>query len=358
MKTKLHFVMLVIVASFTINSYAEESFVVDNVRYAVIGSSSSVKFDQFQSNTIDSLIIPDTVTYNNITYRVVRIDDYACQNKQQLKYVVIGNNISTIGEWAFYNCPNLTSVTFPENLTSIEAYAFRSCPALKTAKIPNNVTLISGGAFYSCTSLDSVIIGSGVRTIGGSAFNGCSNLTYLVLGENVHSLEQHAISNCKKLSTIVSKSVVPPTLESSDFDYAGADLIVPCGTYTLYERANGWKYFRSFMESIFATLNIQSIDKMLGAVSIKQEPNCDNDGVAIIEASPTEGNAFVAWSDGNTENPRTLEVTQDTTLTATFAAGTLTGLAISPDTVIIHLKSASNLNGNLNCSKELEHYSS
>ena len=38
-----------------------------------------------------------------------------------------------------------------------------------------------------------------------------------------------------------------------------------------------------------------------------------------LEAQPNYGYHFVQWSDGNTDNPRTLVLTQDTTLTAEFA---------------------------------------
>ena len=38
-----------------------------------------------------------------------------------------------------------------------------------------------------------------------------------------------------------------------------------------------------------------------------------------ISATPNIGYHFVQWSDGNTDNPRTLVLTQDTTLTAEFA---------------------------------------
>ena len=40
--------------------------------------------------------------------------------------------------------------------------------------------------------------------------------------------------------------------------------------------------------------------------------------VATLTAIPNEGYQFVTWGDGNTDNPRTLVVTQDTTLTALF----------------------------------------
>ncbi len=44
------------------------------------------------------------------------------------------------------------------------------------------------------------------------------------------------------------------------------------------------------------------------------------EGTALtLTATPNQGYAFAQWSDGNTDNPRTITVTQDSTLTATFA---------------------------------------
>ena len=44
------------------------------------------------------------------------------------------------------------------------------------------------------------------------------------------------------------------------------------------------------------------------------------DGAALIlKATPAEDSRFVAWSDGNTDNPRTVTVTEDVAFTAVFA---------------------------------------
>ena len=40
---------------------------------------------------------------------------------------------------------------------------------------------------------------------------------------------------------------------------------------------------------------------------------------ATLTATPNEGYGFVQWNDGNTDNPRTITVTEDATYTATFA---------------------------------------
>lgn len=53
----------------------------------------------------------------------------------------------------------------------------------------------------------------------------------------------------------------------------------------------------------------------------------------IVTATPNYGYHFTAWSDDNTNNPRTFTLTQDTAFTALFAKNTYTISAISADTI-------------------------
>lgn len=54
--------------------------------------------------SIKNIKIPGTVTYKGITYKVAEIGKSAFEGCQNLKKVVIGKNIKTIGEKAFYKC--------------------------------------------------------------------------------------------------------------------------------------------------------------------------------------------------------------------------------------------------------------
>lgn len=83
------------------------------------------------TNNSEDITIPDTVEFNNITYKVVSI----CYG------------------------------------------AFSGRSSLKSINIPDSVTSIDGNAFYNCISLTNVKIGRGVTTIKYSAFSGCSKLT-------------------------------------------------------------------------------------------------------------------------------------------------------------------------------------
>ena len=66
------------------------------------------------------------------------------------------------------------------------------------------------------------------------------------------------------------------------------------------------------------TIAVQTSDSTMGTATVTTMPGCDNGRTATIEATANEGFRFVMWSDSVADNPRTLVVTHDTTLTALF----------------------------------------
>jgi hypothetical protein len=84
-----------------------------------------------------------------------------------------------------------------------------------------------------------------------------------------------------------------------------------------YQSAKYWSEFTNYVEEFPYTFSATTADATMGNVTIETAPACGVD--AVIKATPNEGYHFVKWSDGNTENPRTIVVTEDVTLTAEFA---------------------------------------
>ncbi len=65
------------------------------------------------------------------------------------------------------------------------------------------------------------------------------------------------------------------------------------------------------------TYSVSANDETQGTVVVTQEPTCE-DRTLAFRADAAEGYEFTKWSDGNTDNPRTLSLTQDIVLTAFF----------------------------------------
>lgn len=66
------------------------------------------------------------------------------------------------------------------------------------------------------------------------------------------------------------------------------------------------------------TITVNANDAAMGTVT--GGGTYDVNSVVTLTATPNEGYEFVAWNDGNTDNPREITVTADAQYTATFQA--------------------------------------
>ena len=315
----------------------------------------------------------------------------------RLTSVIIPNTISSIPDGLFYNCLSLSSVTIPNSLTSIGSNAFGYCRKLTSVTIPNTVTSIGYGAFYNCSSLGSVTIPNtinnigvdafgqvnnilffgtatgcpwGAKTlngyvnnglvyydssmtiltgfdgndssitipnsvthIGDYAFNYCYNLTSITIPGSVDSIGNYAFYYCNNLTEIYSLAAVPPVLSYNSTFYhvgVGIPVYVACGAVATYQTTIVWNNFTNIQEIPWPTVSIA--ENTNGNVDIVQA-TCDNH-TATINAISNYGYHFTQWNDGDTNNPRTLSLTCDTTLTAFFERNTYHITMLSADEVM------------------------
>ena len=292
-----------------------------------------------------------------------------------LKDLIIPNDITSIRSNAFACCNSLTSVTIPNSATRIGVGAFNYCSSLNSVYIsdlaawcnisfgaggaanplvtarnlylngnlvtdlvlPNTVTVIKAGTFVNCTCLTSVTIPNSVNTIEGAlqnedqgiiyilgcgAFQGCTGLTSVTIPNSVDSIGAHAFYDCNRLSSVYVLSEEPPTLSRANCFPTSTTIYVPCGQLETYQTAEGWSAYASNMRyepSLLAKLAISMtpmeggyIEGITDSISV-----CLNSDFALT-AIPNDGYCFTQWSDGNTDNPRIIAVSQDTTFSAEF----------------------------------------
>ena len=295
---------------------------------------------------IKDLFIPNTVD---------TIYNYAFAGCSGLTSVAIGNSVTSIGEDAFRECSGLTSITIPNSVTSIGNGAFYECSGLTSVTIGNCVTSIGNMAFYGCSALTKtnytgdvavwcdikfgsyianpiyysnnfyindqeikdLFIPNTVDTIYNSAFSGCKGLTSVTLGNSVTSIGNRAFYGCSSLTSIKSLAEVPPTLGSDAFYNVSTQIPVYVCAVSAYQSAEGWKAFTNIQEILveyFIAVGVN--DSIMGTAKVDYNTYCED---AQISATANYGYHFVQWSDGNTDNPRALVLTQDTALTAEFA---------------------------------------
>lgn len=126
------------------------------------------------------VVIPDSIIYNNTTWYVSRIDDWAFSECSGMTSITIPKYVYLIGTYAFYNCYNLTTVNFTGTLynwCNIEFASVYSNPLRYTHSlningspvtdlvIPSGINSIKQFAFYCCSDLTSVTIPNSVTTI-------------------------------------------------------------------------------------------------------------------------------------------------------------------------------------------------
>ena len=132
----------------TINTVVfADTFVVNGIKYSTTSSSTVGVISNSYSGDV---VIPELVNYNEKTYSVTSIKEYAFYDCRSLASVTIPNSVTSIGESAFNGCSLLASVTIGKSVTSIGEDAFYGCSSLASVTIPNSVTSIGKEAFVGC----------------------------------------------------------------------------------------------------------------------------------------------------------------------------------------------------------------
>lgn len=363
MKTKLFSFFLALVASVGITS-AE---IIDHVKIgdlyynlytedqtAEITYQYSIDWDNY--NGLTSVSIPSSVSYSGATYSVIRIGyDAFCY--ASLTSVTIPNSVKYISTDAFRGCSGLTSIKIPNSVTYI-GDAFSGCSSLpienhiryadtylietvdkslSSYNIKDGTRFIGANAFSGCANLTSVTIPESVILIGEDAFNGCTSLTSITIPDSVTIIGWGAFVGCSSLRSIYIESPNPAGFSGSADRVPWQDIFpsyeniifyVPCGSVETYENTwgtgyHGYKYCYSleipcdrFREpELPYELTCYVSEEEMGSVSYPKSI-CEE---MIVSATPYDGYYFVKWTDGNTDNPRAIELTQDTSFTAIFA---------------------------------------
>jgi hypothetical protein len=275
---------------------------IQKTEFASIESLCSIKFGNANANPLSyahNLYIGGEKVVNLVISETVSsIGDYAFYNCTSLASVVISDSVNSIGTQAFYDCNRLASIDIPNSVSSIGANAFSGCSYLKSLSYNSNTI---GAHFNNISALKSIFIGDSIKTISGSEFNGCDNLV-----------------------NVISMAAVPPTLNGDPYTYADT-IYVPAASVEAYKAAPVWKRKEILPLDYY---NIQAkADTSRGTVS--GTGNFAAKEAVTIYATPAENYHFKAWSDGNTENPRTILVNADVNVTAIFEGDERTISAIA-----------------------------
>lgn len=114
-------------------------FTVGNYMYMVKGPDT-VSLKGFAKNvSLSTVTVKNTVTYNGVTYKVIKIGTGAFKGENGIKKVILSQNVTDVGKQSFKQCKNLNKVRMKLNVSIIRQGALRDCPKLKTINITSTV---------------------------------------------------------------------------------------------------------------------------------------------------------------------------------------------------------------------------
>lgn len=321
--------------------------------------------------SLDSITIPNNV---------IGIMWEAFRNCTSLKSIILPDTLLYIDSYLFKDCSSLRTITIPDSVRSIDHNAFENCTSLDSISIPGRVEYIADRAFTGCSKLRCITIEEGVQEIGEEVFakdNRDSAIVNVTIPRSVRTIDKKAFYNCRVENIEINSedcrirenafgndrvgvgiiktyvklhypyNIIAP--EAFGARYPGElEIIVPCGMVANY-RYMGHKapsYLRTDTTTQYQQypLVVHSFNTPTITADIVQgewdTPRCGVDIVVTGECSPdtaliyayteyvyTEYKdtddfkdecIFVSWGDGNTDNPRKIVFTQDTTIIAHF----------------------------------------
>ncbi len=178
---------------------AQEIATIGGIKYYLdAGEATVMKQDASLSGDI---VIPDGVTYNEVTYRVTTLTTFAFERCGKITSVVLPESVTSLGDYCFASCVGLTSVQLPSGLTSLGAGCFNTC-GLTSITLPAGITSLGDRCFSGCSNLESMTLPSGLTSLGEMCFSHCTNLTSITLPESLTSLGEGCFTVCTSLTAV------------------------------------------------------------------------------------------------------------------------------------------------------------
>lgn len=154
--------VVVAIAMMLIVGFSAKSFSVDEISYTITSSTEPYEVKVSLGGYSGDVVIPESVTYNEIVYSVTSIGNSAFFGCTGLTSVEIPNSVTSIGISAFAYCTGLTGIlTLPSSLNSIGGSAFNGTYYKVCRVLIEEPVLLKSGIFPS--NLEILIVPSGTK---------------------------------------------------------------------------------------------------------------------------------------------------------------------------------------------------
>lgn len=177
-----------------------EEMYIGNGRYMAYSKNSAAFLGLINPN-VESFTVPNTIVYQDVSYKVLWIAQSAFEGNTTIKSILIGNGITKICSRAFYGCSALKTITGGKGVTYTATDAYDNCPVLKKP-----------GLYYKGTyNVGLAYIGKAPKpwrkTTAGR--NGKGEMTWItdndlkVLGKTRESFSNEVLAACRKMAGTV-----------------------------------------------------------------------------------------------------------------------------------------------------------
>ena len=227
----------------SITEMASEAFAgCTSLKSVTLSNMEKIDYANFRGCTGLEEVTVGLSTIPNETFK-------GCTN---LKKAHFTENVRVISTEAFRGC-GLTEVMIPNTVTKIDKYAFQDCNEVKYMYLGEGLTSVSNlffedskaletlvvrckevpSAFQDCTQLTAIDFGDKVETIKSSAFVRCTSLPSIVFPDNISMVNANAFDGCTNLKSVTfGKNFNTPTTYTSIFAYCPIEtVIIHCTTY-------------------------------------------------------------------------------------------------------------------------------
>lgn len=134
---------------------------------------------------------------------VSKIEMFAFSGLDNLRKVIMHDNIESIRQSAFHDCVNLTEVEGLESAHKLNSISgFAGCRNLKSITLPHTIENIGIEAFFECTSLSDINIPYGCWGISNKAFAGCTGLNQIQIPATMELIDSESFAGCKNATVI------------------------------------------------------------------------------------------------------------------------------------------------------------
>lgn len=163
--------ILAIVCLFSISALAATTITEGELSYELTEgeegkeNTAVIKSKENATFTNTEIVIPAYVTYNNESYKVIAINNFAFKNTNITKVVFEDEcRLDSIGSSVFYNCNSLTSIDFGKaQIKAIgdKAFAYSEVLTFVDNRLPDGFTTFNGTQhFDNCNAMTTLIFPS------------------------------------------------------------------------------------------------------------------------------------------------------------------------------------------------------